>query len=179
MHYIFCQTLLTIYFSKHAKIQWFISRSNTTLDGAQMNQSYSGFVSSYVINSTIASFVGCPNARHLIWCKLKMTVSAWSAFIFSEFSHFNLKFGTRQYKIVWKFPKEWLLKTKILGPVDEQMTRFFRKMHQFKTATLLYQSSLKHKHFMKLKKTQLFYLVFNTKLTQAFCCTKGLYEVEN
>ena len=56
----FCQTLFTIYFSKHAKIQWFLSRGNTALDGAQMNQSYSGFVSSYIMNSTIASFVGCP-----------------------------------------------------------------------------------------------------------------------
>ena len=56
---------------------------------------------------------------------------------------------------------------------------FFEKYTNFKTATLLYQSSLQHKHFMKLKKTQLFYLIFNTKLTQAFCCTKSLYEVEN
>ena len=48
VRYIFCQTLLTIYFSKHAKIQWFLWRCNTALDRAQMNQSYSGFVSSYL-----------------------------------------------------------------------------------------------------------------------------------
>ena len=39
-------------------------------------------------------------------------------------------------------------------------------MHQFKAAILLYQSSLERKNFMKLEKTQLFYLV--NKLTKPF-----------
>ena len=39
------------------------------------------------------------NARRLIRCKLKTTVFTRSAFILSEFSYFNLKFGIKQSKI--------------------------------------------------------------------------------
>ena len=43
---------------------------------------------------------------------------------------------------------------------------FFRKMHQFETAILLYQSSLECKIFVKLKETQLLYFVI--KQTKPF-----------
>ena len=43
---------------------------------------------------------------------------------------------------------------------------FSRKMHQFKAAILLYLNSLERKSFVKLKKTQLFYLVI--KLMKPF-----------
>ena len=44
---------------------------------------------------------GCPkkSARRLILCKLKTTVFTQSAFTFSEFSYFNLKFVIKQSKI--------------------------------------------------------------------------------
>ena len=44
------------------------------------------------------------------------------AFIFSESSYFNLKFGTKQSKIGWNFAEhaQWLPKAKISGPVDDR-----------------------------------------------------------
>ena len=39
------------------------------------------------------------NARSLIRCMLKTTIFTRSAFIFSEFSYFNLKLGIKQSKI--------------------------------------------------------------------------------
>ena len=62
-----------------------------------------------------------------IWCKLKTTVLTQPAFIFSESSYFNLKFGINQFKIGLKLAEQWLAKAKILGPVDEQTARFFKK----------------------------------------------------
>ena len=66
---------------------------------------------------------------------------------------------------------EWLPKGQILVPAKDRRPVFFRKMHQFKAAILLYQSSLERKNFMKLEKTQLFYL-FN-KLTTPFDVPKA------
>ena len=48
-------------------------------------------------------------------------------------------------------------------------------MHQFKAAILHYLNSLESKNVLKLKKTQLFYLVI--KLMKHFASTKGLYEI--
>ena len=67
------------------------------------------------------------NARRLTSRKLKTTALKQSAFIFSEFSYFKLKFGKKQSKIGFKFAEQWLPKAKILGPADEQTTRFFEK----------------------------------------------------
>ena len=54
---------------------------------------------------------------------------------------------------------EWLPKAKILGPAkDRQLVFFFGKTRHFKTAILPYQSSLERKNFVKLTRTQLFYL---------------------
>ena len=47
----------------------------------------------------------------------------------------------------------------------------FQKMHRFGAAILLYQSSLEHKTFVKLKKTQLFYL--GIKLTKPSAVPKA------
>ena len=44
-----------------------------------------------------------------------MTVLRQSAFILSESSYFNLKFGTKQSNVGCKFPKQWLPKANILG----------------------------------------------------------------
>ena len=44
----------------------------------------------------------------------------------------NIKFGIKQSKIGWKFAEQWLLKAKILGPADEQTTRFFEKCTDLK-----------------------------------------------
>ena len=65
-------------------------------------------------------------------CKLTTTVLTQSTFIFSESSYFILKFGTQQSKIGGKFAKQWLPKAKILGPADEQTTRFFQKCTNLK-----------------------------------------------
>ena len=46
----------------------------------------------------------------------------------------------------------------------------FRKMYLFEEAILLYQSSLERKNLVKLKETQLFYLVI--KLTKPFAVPK-------
>ena len=94
--------------------------------------------------------------RRLIWCKLKTTILTQSAFIFSESSYLNLKFGIMQSKIGWKFAEQWLPKLRTGLWTDNQI---FRKMHRFKAAILLHLSSMELKNFMKLKKTQLFYLV--------------------
>ena len=51
--------------------------------------------------------------------------------MFSKFSYFNLKLGIKQSKIGYQFAEEWLLKVKILGPADEQTTRFFEKCANF------------------------------------------------
>ena len=67
------------------------------------------------------------NARCLIRYKLKTTVLTQSAFTFSESSYFNLKFGIKQFKMGLKSATEGLPKAKILGPADEQTTRFFSK----------------------------------------------------
>ena len=67
------------------------------------------------------------NAQCLIWCKLKMTVFLRSAFLFSKSSYFNLKFEIKQSKIGGEFAEEWLPKAKIVGPADEQTTRFCSK----------------------------------------------------
>ena len=69
------------------------------------------------------------------------------------------------------FTEEWLQKTNILGPTDEQTTRFLQKMHWFKITMLLYQSSLDFKNFMKLKQRQLFYI--DIKLTEPFAVPKA------
>ena len=69
------------------------------------------------------------NACRLIWCKLKRTVFARSAFLFSESSYFNLKFGIEQPKICRKSAEGWLTKAKILGPRENRRHIFFRKMH--------------------------------------------------
>ena len=73
--------------------------------------------------------------------------------------------------------EEWPSKAKILGLSDEHTTRFFHKMHLFKEAILLYQSPLECKNFVKLKETQSFSLI--CQVNEAFCCTKGLYEMKN
>ena len=53
--------------------------------------------------------------------------------------------------------------------------QIFRKMHQFKAAILLYLSSVAHKKLMKLEDT---IVLLNYQVNVAFCCTKGLYEME-
>ena len=55
---------------------------------------------------------------------------------------------------------------------------FFRKMHLFKTAVLLYQSSLERKNFVKLKERQLFHSVIKL-INEALSCSKCLYEMKN
>ena len=47
---------------------------------------------------------------------------------------------------------------------------FFEKIHKFKAAILLFQSSLECENFLKLKETQVVYLVI--KLTKPFACTR-------
>ena len=51
-------------------------------------------------------------------------------------------------------------------PVSSFLDLIFSKMHQYKAAIYLYQSSLGSKNLMKLKDTQLFCLI--TKLTKSF-----------
>ena len=89
---------------------------------------------------------------------VETTVFTMFALIFSESSYFNIKFCIMQSKIGSKFAEQWLKKAKISGPTQ--------KMHLFKAAILIYQSSHEHKNFVNLKETQLF----------SFCCTKGLYQ---
>ena len=74
-----------------------------------------------------------------------------------------------------KFAEQWLLKAKILGLADEQITRFFKTCTDLKQP---YLSSMELKNFMKLKKAQLFCLV-SYQVNESFCCTKGLYEMKN
>ena len=107
----------------------------------------------------------------LIWCKLKTTVSTLSIFIFSELSNFDLEFGMKQSKMGWNFTEQWLPEAKTSGLTDEQRSRFFQGMHQFKAAILLYQSSLGLKNFVKFSKKELFYLVI--KLTKSFAVPKA------
>ena len=70
----------------------------------------------------------------------------------------------KQSKIGWKFAEQWLPKAKILGPADEETTRFFEKCTDLK-------SSMERKNFMKLKKTQLFHLVI--KLIEPFAVPRA------
>ena len=111
----------------------------------------------------------------LIWCELKTTVFTRCVFTFSESSCFNLKFGIKQSKIGWKFVEEWLPKAKISGSTDDRRPDFFRKMHQFKAAILLSQSSLGRKNLMQLKET---IVLLSYQINEAFSCTKGLFEVK-
>ena len=61
---------------------------------------------------------------------------------------------------------EWLPKAKIFVPAKNIRPFFSKNAPIFKAATLLYQNSLARKKFMKLKKTQLFYLLI--KLMKPF-----------
>ena len=74
----------------------------------------------------------------------------------------------KQFKIGCKFAEERLT-TEARNMV--MMTGFFRKIHLFKAAILLYQSSLERKTFVKLKKTKLLHLVI--KLTKLFSVPKA------
>ena len=71
-----------------------------------------------------------------------------------------LQLGISNPKSVEIIAEQWLMKAKISGPAYDRRAEFFRKMHQFKVAILLYQSSLEHNYFVKIKETQLFHLVF-------------------
>ena len=72
------------------------------------------------------------NTRRLIWSKLKRTVFIQLAFIFSESSYLNLKFGIKQSKIGWKFAQEWLTKAKISGLTDDREPDVFEKCSNLK-----------------------------------------------
>ena len=102
-------------------------------------------------------YTGFPkeNTWCLIWCKMKRTVFTGSAFIVSGILIFQFEVW---YKISWKFTKEWLLKAKILGPANERTMWFLKKYTNLKQ---LYCFIKVHWSvtFLKLKKTQLFYLI--------------------
>ena len=65
----------------------------------------------------------------------------------------------------WKFRTGWW--------TDNQI---FRKMHRFKTAILLYLSSMESK-IHEIEKDTI--VILSCQVNEAFCCTKGLYETKN
>ena len=117
---------------------------------------------------------GCSRkeCHRLIWCKLKRTVFIRSTFLFSESSHFNLKFGIKQPKICGKPAEGWLTKPKISGRHN-----FLEKCTNLKPAILLYQRSLKCRNFSELDKGTIALLSY--QVNNVFCCTKGLHKMKN
>ena len=92
-----------------------------------------------------------------------MTVFTRSAFIFSESSYFNLKFG---HKSVESLPRNGHRKLKSQDPLMNRQLKLFVKYTNLELAYCFIKVHSSVLILVKLKKTKLFFLVI--KLTKPF-----------